>query len=104
VPEKETTRSTPSHDKPATTQEAQLAALNERNRELAGFQKEAVDGRETIAKLEAQLEQVTAERDAAKAEAATAASEAKSATAKSDASATEVEAAHNLAAAIKALS
>jgi chromosome segregation ATPase len=44
---------------------AQILALNERNDALSAFQKEAVDGRDAIAKLQAQLDQAVAERDAA---------------------------------------
>jgi uncharacterized coiled-coil DUF342 family protein len=46
--------------------QAQLDALNARVRELAGYQKEAVDGRDAIARLTAQVEELTLERDSTK--------------------------------------
>lgn len=83
---------------------AQIAALNERVKELAGFQKEAVDGRDAVAKLQAQLDGSNAALEQAQRAAAAASAGAKDAERSSSADAELVAAAKNLAAAIKKLS
>lgn len=83
--------------------EGQIAVLNERNRDLAGFQGEARDLRQAVVELMASLEAERMTVSLANAEAAAARSELKNSRARADTDVATVEAAHQLAAALKKL-
>lgn len=83
--------------------DAQIAVLEQRTRELAGFQSEAVAGRDAIAKLQSQLDQASARADAADRGAKLAGADAKSTAALRSGDADLLKHAKSLAVAVKGL-
>lgn len=84
--------------------DAQIDALNERVNDLAGFQREAVDGRDAVARLQAQLDAANLAAEQSQRAALAAEARSRDAAQALNADAELVAAAQALVAAIKTLS